>query len=245
VTTSNPVQLPTLTPNAAVPFLTVAETPEYIVINKPAGVIVHQSDNHPTPDTLANGLIARYPELVGIGEDALRPGMMHRLDQGASGIMVIARTQAMYEHLKRQFQEHTMQKQYAVLVHGKFSQPTGEVRLNIARSAKDYTKMAARPNGTGKPAVTKYEVITQYQRYTLLSVDIETGRTHQIRVHMSAIDHPVVGEQVYLPRHFKSRLQPGRLFLHAKKLTFTDQNGETVSYTAPLPPELQSILDGF
>lgn len=234
-----------LTPNAAVPFSVITETPDYIVINKSAGVIVHQSDNHPEPDTLTNGLIARYPELVGIGEDPLRPGMMHRLDQGASGVMVIARTQAMYEHLKKQFQEHTLQKQYTVLVHGKFSRDTGEIRLNIARSAKDYTKMAARPNDTGKTAVTKYEVLKQYERYTLLAVDIETGRTHQIRVHMSSFDHPVVGEQVYLPKHFKSRLQPGRLFLHATKLTFTDLTGQTVQYTAPLPPELQAILDGF
>lgn len=236
------------TPNHAITIPVLAATDDYIVINKPAGVVAHQSDIHAAPDTVVNGLLAMYPEVAEVGDDPLRPGLVQRLDQAVSGVMVVARTAAMFEHLKQQFKQHLVEKKYIALVHGRCTRPDGEIRFPIARSARHYTKMAAqpdRPDASGKIAVTKYTVLKQYQRYAMLEVAIVTGRMHQIRVHLNAIGHPVVGETVYLPKRFHSRLQPGRLFLHAEELRFVLPNGERVQYQASLPPELQAILDGF
>lgn len=231
------------TPNPAITFPIIADTAEYVIINKPAGVVVHQSEHHPVADTVVNSLLARYPALVNVGDDLLRPGIVQRLDQAVSGVMVVAKTQAMFVYLKQQFQLHTVTKHYQALVHGRFSRPAGEIHFSLARSKQKYTKMAARPDTSGKPALTSYTVLKQYQHYTLLDVEIVTGRTHQIRVHLNAIGHPLIGEMVYLPKHFKSRLQPGRIFLHASQLAFTTLTGELVSFTTPLPSELQRILD--
>lgn len=223
----------------------LAETPDYIIVNKPAGIIVHQGQQHLNPDTLVNGLLLRYPELVGIGDDPLRPGIVHRLDQDVSGVLVVARTQMMFQHLKSQWQQHLVRKHYLALVHGRLTQPDGEIRFSIARSSQQFTKMAARPDASGKAAVTRYTVLKQFQRYALLDVEILTGRHHQIRVHLNAIGHPIVGEQVYKPKKFTSRLQPGRPFLHSAYLSFILPNGVMVGYSAPLPDTLQAILDGL
>lgn len=235
ITSANPaVQLPIL-----------AETVDYVVINKPSGVVVHQAEQHPEPDTVVNGILALYPEIANVGDDPVRPGIMQRLDQDVSGVMVIARTQAMFEHLKAQFQQHLVSKHYLALVHGKMTRTDGEINFSIARSAQDFTKMAARPDATGKEAVTRYNVLHQYQQYAYLDVEILTGRTHQIRVHLNAINHPLVGEQIYKPKKLISRLQPGRPFLHAASLSFALPNGHTVGFSAPLPDSLQAILDGL
>jgi 23S rRNA pseudouridine1911/1915/1917 synthase len=235
----------TISANALVHLPILAETADYIVINKPSGVVVHQAQQHPEPDTVVNGLLALYPELATVGDDATRPGIVQRLDQDVSGVMVIARTQVMFEHLKLQFQQHLVSKHYLALVHGKMTRPDGEINFPIARSAKDFTKMAARPDETGKQAVTRYTVLHQYQQYAYLDVEILTGRTHQIRVHLNAINHPLVGEQVYKPKKLVSRLQPGRPFLHAAQLSFALPDGSLVGFQAPLPDSLQAILDGL
>ncbi|MFA6475409.1 MAG: RluA family pseudouridine synthase [Patescibacteria group bacterium] len=223
----------------------LAETPDYIVVDKPTGLVVHQASQHPEPDTLVNELLLRYPEIATVGDDLTRPGIVQRLDQGVSGVMVVARTQDMFEHLKQQFSQHLVKKHYTALVHGTMGQPEGEINFAIARSSKDYTKMAARPDDTGKTAITRYNVIRQYPKYALLDVEILTGRTHQIRVHLNAINHPLVGEAIYKPKNLKSRLQPGRPFLHSTSLGFYLPNGSLVGYTAPLPEPLQAILDGL
>lgn len=227
------------------PVTILAETPDYIIVNKPAGIIMHQGDQHPQPDTLANALVARYPEITAVGEDPLRPGIIHRLDQDVSGVLVVARTQAMFQHLKSQWQQHLVRKHYLALVHGTMTQPDGEIKFSIARSTQQFTKMAARPDDSGKTAVTRYTVLKQFQRYALLDVEILTGRHHQIRVHLNAIGHPIVGEQIYKPKKFTSRLQPGRPFLHSASLSFALANGTIVGYSAPLPDVLQAILDGL
>jgi len=246
VTISNSPDLKSAaTPNAAIQLPIIFDCDDYVVINKPAGIVVHQTQVHPEPDTMVNGLLALYPTLITVGDDPQRPGIVQRLDQYVSGVMVIAKTQEMFDHLKSQFQQHLVYKRYLALAHGKFSQLGGEIRFSIARSEKNFTKMAARPDDSGKAAVTKYTVIKQYQRYTYLELEISTGRTHQIRVHLNALGHPIVGETTYLPKNFHSRLQPGRLFLHAADLRFTLPNGENAQYSAPLPAPLQAILDGF
>lgn len=246
VTTSNSSAVAiAVTPNPAVKFAIIVDADDYIVIDKPAGIVVHQTQVHPEPDTIVNGLLALHPQLASVGDNALRPGIVQRLDQFVSGVMVIAKTQSMFEYLKNQFQQHTVRKRYLALAHGKFTQPGGEITFSIARSERDFTKMAARPDDSGKTAHTKYTVITQYQHYTYLELEISTGRTHQIRVHLNALGHPLVGETTYLPKNFRSRLQPGRLFLHAADLRFTLPNGTEVHYSSPLPQPLQAILDGF
>ena len=137
--------------NPAIQLAVIAETPDYIVLNKPAGIVVHQAEQHLEPDTIVNGLLACYPELVDVGEDPMRPGIIHRLDQHVSGVLVVARTQAMFLHLKDQWQRHLVRKQYIALVHGKMSRTDGEINFSIARSSQQFTKMAARPDASVKP----------------------------------------------------------------------------------------------
>ncbi|MBI2415563.1 MAG: RluA family pseudouridine synthase [Candidatus Kerfeldbacteria bacterium] len=231
-----------ITPTTAVPLALLALHDDYIVLNKPAGIAVHPSSTM-TGLTLVHGLVAQFPELAQVGDDPLRPGIVHRLDRDVSGVLVVARTTTMFELLKQQFQNRTIHKRYLALVHGTFSQATGQITFGIERSKQYSHKMAALPSGQGKAAVTEYEVLQQYQQYTYIALNILTGRTHQIRVHLNAIGHPVVGDAVYKPKKFTSRLQPQRLFLHASVLTFQLPNGQTVTYQAPLPKELQLILD--
>ncbi len=234
-----------ITANPSIQLPILAETPDYVVINKPSGIVVHQADQHTEPDTVVNALLAKYPSLAEVGDDATRPGIVQRLDQDVSGVMVIALTQPMFEHLKAQWQAHLVKKHYLALVHGRLGQLDGEINFSITRSSADFTKMAARPDDSGKSAVTRFTVIKQYMKYALLDVEILTGRTHQIKVHMNAYGHPLVGEQVYKPKKFKSRLQPGRPWLHASQLSFALPDGAIVGYSAPLPADLQAILDGL
>lgn len=242
------VQVIQVEANSEVTFEVLAETPDYVVINKPAGVVVHQSESHAEPDTLVNGLLARYPELIGIGDDKNRPGMVHRLDQDVSGVMVVARTAPMFTELKRQFHERTAVKEYIALVHGVMSQPSGQIDFPIARSTTQPNKMAARPSHQtdgARDALTDYGVEEQFQHYSLLRVKIYTGRTHQIRVHLNAISHPIVGDEVYKPDSLRSQLKPGRVLLHAQRLTFQDLSGAAQTVEAPIPADFQTYIDKF
>ncbi len=242
-TATQPPAVFSLEPNPAVKITVIDEQPEYIIIHKAAGVIVHPGDGHLANDTLVNGLLARYPELAEIGDSPLRPGIVHRLDKDVSGVMVVARTTEMFTHLKQQFQNRSVIKKYIALVHGVLSQPAGEITLSINRSQRDRKKMAAHRDESGKPAHTIYTVMQQFQHYALVSVQILTGRTHQIRVHFNAIGHPVVGDIVYKPKKLKSRLLLDRIFLHSEELHFTNLDGKIVEYAVPLPSELQTIVD--
>ena len=241
-------QLPSLElfefqPNAEVPIQVIAETDQYIVIHKAIHMVVHPADAYQQNDTLANGLLARYPDLIEVGDDPMRPGIVHRLDKNVSGVMVVARTPEMHAHLKQQFQARTVFKQYVALVHGVFTEEHGEITFGIERSGKDYTKMAAVPVGQGKEALTEYDVIQQFQHYALVQLQLHTGRTHQIRVHLNALGHPIVGDTVYRPKKFTSRLQPNRICLHSEELKFKDLNGEEQHFIAPVDDDMQSIID--
>lgn len=227
-----------LQPTVAIIF----EDENYLVVNKPAGLIVHPSALHTAPDTLVDWLLAYYPEIAKIGEDAARPGIVHRLDKDVSGLMVIAKTPAAFSDLKQQFSGREIYKEYAALVYGKFSQASGEINFSISRSTRQGNKMAAHPDASGKEARTEYTVEQEFQNYSLLKVIIHTGRTHQIRVHFNALNHPLVGDHVYQPKKFKSRVNLARIFLHAQKLSFNNLQGEKLEFTAPLPPELQAFL---
>lgn len=238
-----------VTPNPAVVLEVIHEEPDFLIINKPTGLVVHQGEGHKTPDTLANGLLARYPEIGKVGDDPIRPGIMHRLDGDVSGVMVIARTQDMFDHLKKQFKMHTIEKEYLALVHGKVTPAHGFIDFAIARKG---AKMVARPKGgEGKSAVTEYEEVlpgkgarshSLEQNTTLLKVIIHTGRTHQIRVHMFAIDHPIVGDKLYESKSSKSSeiSKSSRLMLHAKRLAFKDLKDVRREFVIEPPIEFMS-----
>ncbi len=217
---------------------------DIIVIDKPAGLLVHQATSQDAEPTVVDAILERYPEVANVGEDPTRPGIVHRLDKDVSGVMVIARTQEMFEHLKRQFQNRTVKKEYLALVYGELPKDKGDITLRIARS-KARGRMVARPESQeGKEAVTRYEVIERFKTATYIRVQILTGRTHQIRAHFKAIDHPLVGDKLYKKKQMKNirPIKLNRIFLHAHKLTLTLKNGIRQTFTSPLPNELQEIL---
>lgn len=222
----------------------VEETTDYLVVNKPAGLVVHNVAGM-SEYTLVDWLLETYPELHGVGEDELRPGIVHRLDKDVSGLMVIARNQKSFDQLKAQFQERNVIKKYQGLVYGQLKEATGRIDFPIARATSGH-KMAARPaNAEGREAITDFAVLQRFVNYTLVEVDIKTGRTHQIRAHFSAINHPLVGDDLYgtkMTRIKNKKLNLGRVFLVSVELGFTNAKGKTVKYEIDLPHALQIFL---
>ena len=221
----------------------VEETKDYLVINKPAGLIVHPVAGFQAY-TLVDWLVANYPDLGRVGDDLLRPGIVHRLDKEVSGLMVVARTQSAFDSLKQQFKQRTVFKQYQALVHGAINKNSDTIDFVIARSKSG--KMVARSvKDEGRRALTEFQVMQRFIHYTLLLVTIKTGRTHQIRVHLSAYNHPVVGDMLYgnkISKIANTKLGLERLFLVATKLEFNDLAGQRQQFELPLPQNLMKIL---
>ena len=206
------------------------EDDDVVVLNKPAGLVVHPGAGHPD-GTLVNGLLARYPELAEVGDPA-RPGIVHRLDRDTSGLLVVARTAAAYDGLVAMLAEHEVSRQYTALVWGRPSATRGVIDAPIGRSVRRPTRMAVREGG--RVARTNYEVVAEYGApdVSLLECRLETGRTHQIRVHLQAIGHPVVGDAAYSGS--RPALALDRPFLHAAALAFTHPvTGEAVAVPNP------------
>ena len=204
-------------PDASVEVPIVYEDADLVVVDKPAGLVVHPGAGRKS-GTLAQGLLARFPELRGVGE-VDRPGIVHRLDSGTSGLLVVARTPAAYESLVSQFGSRTVERRYLALVWGHVESPTGLVDAPVGRSAGDPNRMAV--TASGRPARTRYEVLERFTRpaaTTELACRLETGRTHQIRVHLSSIGHPVVGDDRY--GGLRPSIELARPFLHAATLGF-------------------------
>jgi len=225
-------------------FKIVAETNDYLIINKPAGVIMHGGEGI-NELTLADAIQKKYPAIKKIGDDPQRPGIVHRLDKEASGLIVVAKTNKMFEHLKKQFQSRKIIKKYTTLVYEKTSKEEDKINFPISRSAKGYKMAAHANNQTGREAITEFEVKQHFINYTLLEVKIKTGRTHQIRVHMSAYGHPIVGDNLYGTRKTKKKnekLDLGRIWLHAHYLAFKNLAGEQEEFEIKLPMELKNIL---
>ncbi len=231
------------TVRTAVDIPIIFEDDDIVLVNKPIGVLVH-----PTPKndewTLVDFVREHCGSLDGVGEDPERPGIVHRLDRDVSGVMVIAKTPAAWRHLKEQFMQRTITKEYRAIVFGQPSQPTGTITFKIAHSQTRGGKMAARPeHELGREAWTEYEVLQTFKRYALLRVFIRTGRTHQIRAHLAAIDHPVVGDMIYGAK--RTRLTKGieRVYLHALRLEVTHPgSGERQSFEAPMPQEFERFM---
>lgn len=225
-----------------VDFQVLHEDQSVIVVDKPAGVVVHPGSGR-TSGTLAAGLLDRYPELEGVGA-ADRWGLVHRLDKDTSGAIVVARTSEAFEDLTAELRRREIERVYMALVEGRMSAPTGTVDAPIGRDPSRPTRRAVVPGG--KHARTHYEVTRYYEEsdVSLLEVSLETGRTHQIRVHLAAIDHPVAGDATYGAT--RRDLGVPRTFLHASRVEFTHPTtGERLEVEAPLPGDLVTVLEGL
>ncbi len=232
----------------------IAETPDYIVVDKPTGMLTH-----PTmageKNTLTNFITKKYPEVKKVGDPSttkgtgqvnLRPGIVHRLDREVSGLMVIARTQKMFNHLKEQFKNRTIEKEYLALAHEPMARNWDEINFPISRSETS-DRMAAIPTGEasrGKEAKSEFTVEKNFINFSLIRVKTHTGRMHQIRVHLLAYNHPLVGDPLYWQKKQKRTWDEklGRLFLHSTNLGFVDLAGETQGFESPLPQELSDFL---
>lgn len=228
--------------DANVVLTVIHEDADIIVINKAPGLVVHPGAGNPD-GTLVNGLLARFPEIAQVG-DPMRPGIVHRLDVGTSGLLVVARTQEAYDALVASMSVHDVDREYIALAWGVFDARSGTIDAEIARDHRDPMKMAVVRDGTGKWARSHFEVLHEFLEpapLSVLRVSLETGRTHQIRVHLSAVSHPVVGDSTY--GGAKSALVAPRPMLHAEKLRFRHPvSGAQCEFVAPIADDMMEIL---
>jgi len=231
-----------------IPIEIVYEDETLVVVNKPAGLVVHPAAGIHS-GTLANALAYHFQQLPGSAA-GVRPGIVHRLDRDTSGLLVVAKTEAALENLSDQFRDRTVFKSYAALVHGRVNNDSGKIEQPLARDPANRTRMAVVRGG--RSALSLYRVRQRFDRFTLLDVELKTGRTHQIRVHLAWLKHPVVGDGTYgagrdntiqdakLRAHVRNL---GRHFLHAERLAFTHpQTQQRVEFSSALPPELSELL---
>ena len=251
-----PAQLPPLHAiPEEIPLNVVFEDDDLAVINKQAGMMVHAGAGATEADrnrgTLVNALLHRFAKLSGVGGE-LRPGIVHRLDKATSGLIVVAKNDEAHRRLSAQFARREVKKKYGALVHGWLKQDKGTIRSAISRDRVHRTKMTARRE-SGREAITHYvaqrRIDSSLGKFTLLELKIDTGRTHQIRVHLSSLGHPVVGDALYgAPRVLRGKNRSidtlSRNFLHAAALQFHHpRTGEGLSFSAELPRELQKLLE--
>jgi len=242
------VQLPAdephgVQPDASVPLTVVYADDDVVVVDKPAGLVVHPGAGNQTK-TLVNGLVARFPEMADVGDPA-RPGIVHRLDKGTSGLLAVARSPEAYESLVEQLSARTVGRSYAALVWGRPEPAVGVIDAPVGRSSRDRTRMTV--STRGRDARTHYRVQTTYREpavVSLIECQLETGRTHQVRVHLAAIHHPVVGDTQY--RGAREAIRAPRPMLHARALAFTHPvSGERVDLESPLPEDFEAVLAGL
>ncbi len=223
----------------------VYEDKNLLVINKPSGLITHPKNAEDKQESITGWLVKKYPEIATVGEDPLRPGLVHRLDKDTSGLLVIAKNQNSFFYLKSLFQDKKIKKFYLALVNGKPKEPKGIIdapmgRIGMKRTTQLLGKKKLKDE---KSAVTEYSTLRNFHDFTLLEVSPHTGRTHQIRVHLKSIGTPVAGDPLYGHKNPNGPEQPERLFLHAYKLQFVSPDGKALSIEADLPKELQNFLD--
>jgi 23S rRNA pseudouridine1911/1915/1917 synthase len=271
VLTGEPHPAPLKATAEEIPLDVVFEDTDLAVVNKPAGMMVHagagQSEDIRSRGTLVNALLYRFKALSSTGGD-LRPGIVHRLDKDTSGLIVVAKNDRAHAALGEMFSSRQMKKTYTALVQGALERERGTINASVGRDPLRRTRMTAQPNENARSAVSHYEVVrrlvTRFGKFTLVRVRIETGRTHQIRVHMASIGHPVVGDTLYggagqltdqlaaqaaQSRAARRKSEPevlrlGRNFLHAAKLEFAHPvTGKLLQLEAPLPEELEKFLE--
>ncbi len=217
------------------------EDKDIIVINKQAGIVVHPAPGHYT-GTLVNRLLYHCPGLEGIGEK-LRPGIVHRLDKDTSGTLLVAKNEISYNNLTAQFKSRMIKKEYLALVHGEFESDSGAISLPISRHPVDRKKMSTITR-QGRSAETLWKVRERFHNITLIELNLKTGRTHQIRVHCAAINHPVVGDPVYGRRKaIKNIKTVPRQMLHAWRLEFAHPvNKKIISFESPIPQDMNNLI---
>ena len=226
------------------------EDENVLVINKPSGLSVH-GDGINKEYTLSDWVLKNYPKLSSIGESMvsqkgesiLRPGIVHRLDKETSGVLILAKTQESFLFIKKQFQERTIEKVYKALVHGNPKQDQGSIDIPIGRSTQDPRKRAAKKTGKVRSALTKYTVLQNYKDYSFLDIFPKTGRTHQIRVHMNSIGHPILCDALY--SRFSCPSDFGRLGLHAYELSVHIPQKGVMVFKVPPPPVFTKFLDNL
>lgn len=217
----------------------VYEDEDVILINKPKGMVVHPAPGH-TTDTLVNGLLYHCKDQLSGINGVARPGIVHRIDRDTTGILIVCKNDMSHNHIAEQLKEHSITRKYRALVHGNLKDDQGTVEGPIGRHPVDRKKMAINERN-GKPAVTHYTVLERFGNYTFIECQLETGRTHQIRVHMSSIGHPLVGDEVYGPAKCPFKLT-GQC-LHAMVLGFMHpRTGEYMEFRAELPEYFETLL---
>ena len=225
-------------PNSEIKLNIVYEDEHFAVINKPQGMVVHPASSYQKNDTLVNALLADLDKLSSIN-GVIRPGIVHRLDKDTSGLIVVAKTDEAHKSLASQIEKKTARRIYFGLCDGNFKEENGTIDAPIARNKRDRKKMGIDPDG--RRAVTHYAVLERFGKYTLVRFELETGRTHQIRVHSSHIHHPIVGDEVY---GGSTALYKNGQLLHARQLVLTHPiSGEKMTFEAELPDYFENVLE--
>ncbi len=229
------------------------EDGDYIVINKPAGLVVH-ADGRTIEESVASWVLVKHPEMKEVGEPLVlangeaitRPGIVHRLDRETSGVLILAKNQNAFLHLKQQFQDRVVGKKYHTFVYGNLKDDEGEINRPIGKSSKDFRRWSAQPGARGelREAQTLYRVLGRTKGLTFVEVEPKTGRTHQIRVHFKAIHHPVICDKLYAENQPKM-LGFERTALHAREITFLNVAGKPTTVEAPYPPDFLAALEEF
>jgi 23S rRNA pseudouridine1911/1915/1917 synthase len=237
-----PPQNPTRLEAESIPLDILFENEDLLVINKPAGMVVHPSAGH-DKGTLVHAVLAHVPGIEGIGGEQ-RPGVVHRLDKDTSGIILMAKNDSTFQKLQKQFTERTVNKTYIALVDGRPPTPTGRIEASIGRDPAHRKKMAVVSRDKGREAVSLYQTLEEFTQHTLLEVHPITGRTHQIRLHLSFIGCPVVGDRIYGRK--KSSIDLNRHFLHASRIEIKVPGmRESVLFQAPLAEDLEEVVESL
>jgi len=227
-----------LAPDKKIKIKIIFENKDFMIIDKPANLLVHPVTLK-DQKTLANALIHIYPNIVKVGEDPLRPGIVHRLDKDTSGLMIIPKNQSAFKSLKLKFQNHKIQKVYIALIYGKLKNRQGIIDMPITRSKGKFNRRKISLNEEGKTAITKYEVIKEFDNFSLIKTWPQTGRTHQIRVHLASMSNYIIGDNEYGSKKINKKYGLNRQFLHSSELIF-DYKKEKYHFLSKLPKDLST-----
>src|SRR3989344_6391072 len=227
----------------------IYEDGDFLIIDKPSGLLTHPVNREDKSPSVVGWVLEKYPEVAQVQDEYgrsvgewtdLRPGIVHRLDRDTSGLLLIAKTQPAFNYLKKLFSERKIKKTYLALVYGQLKNKTGIIETPLGKLGTRQTiKISGKQQLKEKSAVTEYKVLREFTGYSLVEVSPQTGRTHQIRIHLKSIGHPVVCDKIYAGKRYDCPLELGRLFLHAQRLSFVSPSGTVISVESGLPLELE------